>query len=127
MIEITKQDRIDDAAREDDEMLIRRFVAAVGYDYIQHHKKKTAQIHPDFSEETLVFWREIKSRLKGATVLDFNREGAMAELKENYTNQADLCKKADYSSSYHFGLKNGFSDAMRIIEKHTKKGEQDES
>jgi len=120
MIEITKQDRIDDAAREDDEILIRRFVAAVGYDYIQHHKKHTAQIHPDFSEETLVFWNEIKSRLKGTVVLDFDREGALAELRENYTTQKELSQRADYSSSYHFGLKNGYSDAISIIEKHTR-------
>jgi hypothetical protein len=122
MIEITKQDRMDDAAREDDEMLIRRFVAAVGYDYIQHHKKHTAQIHPDFSEETLVFWDEIKSRLKGTVVLDFDREGVLAELRENGKEQAKLCQTADFTSSYHFGLKQAYYDAMRIIENHTKKG-----
>lgn len=122
MIEITKQDRIDDAAREDDEMLIRRFVAAVGYDYIQHHKKQTAQIHPDFSEETLVFWNEIESRLKGTVVLNFDREGAIAELRENGKRQAEICKTADFTSSYHFGLKQAYYDAMRIIENHTKKG-----
>lgn len=122
MIELTKQDRIDDAAREDDEMLIRRFVAAVGYDYIQHHKKHTAQIHPDFSEETQIFWQEIKNRLKGTTVLDFDREGALAELRENGKEQAKLCQTADFTSSYHFGLKQAYYDAMRIIENHTKKG-----
>lgn len=127
MIELTKQDRIDDAAREDDEMLIRRFVAAVGYDYIQHHKKDTAQIHPDFSEETQIFWREIESRLKGTTVLDFDREGALAELRENGKEQAKICQTTDSTSSYHFGLKQAYYDAMRIIENHTKKGEQDES
>lgn len=126
MIEITKQDRIDAAAREDDEMLIRRFVAAVGYDYIRHHKKHTAQIHPDFSEETLVVWNEIKSRLKGTVVLDFDREGALAELRESGKEQAKLCETADFTSSYHFGLKQAYYDAMRIIENHTKKGEQDE-
>ena len=122
MIEITKQDRIDDAAREDDEMLIRRFVASVGYDYIRHHKKHTAQIHPDFSEETLVFWNEIKSRLKGTVVLDFDREGALAELRENGKEQAKLCQTADFTSSYHFGLKQAYYGAMRIIENYTKKG-----
>ena len=30
--------------REDNEMLVRRFVGHVGYDYIQHHKKNTAKI-----------------------------------------------------------------------------------
>lgn len=127
MIELTKQDRIDDAAREDDEMLIRRFVAAIGYDYIQHYKKDTAQIRPDFSEETQIFWREIESRLKGTTVLDFDREGALDELRENGKEQAKLCQTADFTSSYHFGLKQAYYDAMRIIENHTKKGEQDES
>ena len=126
MIEITKQERIDDAAREDDEMLIRRFVAAVGYDYIQHHKKDTAQIHPDFSEETLVLWDEIKSRLKGTVVLDFDREGALAELKENGKRQAEMCKEGSYASSYHYGLKSAYYEAMKIIEEHTRKGSNDE-
>lgn len=122
MIELTKQDRIDDAAREDDEMLIRRFVSAVGYDYIQHHKKDTAQVYPDFSEETQIFWQEIENRLKGTTVLDFDREGALAELRENGKEQAKLCQTADSTSSYHFGLKQAYYNAMRIIENHTKKG-----
>ena len=122
MIELTKQDRIDDAAREDDEMLIRRFVGAIGYDYIQHYKKHTAQIHPDFSEETRIFWRELESRLKGTTVLDFDREGALAELKEMGKRQAEMCKEGSYASSYHYGLKSAYYEAMRIIENHTKKG-----
>lgn len=125
MIELTKQDRIDDAAREDDEMLIRRFVAAVGYDYIQHYKKHTAQIHPDFSEETQIFWREIKSRLKGTTTLDFDREGALEELRENGKKQAELCQTAGFTSSYYLGFKQAYYNAMRVIENYTKKGEQD--
>lgn len=126
MIEITKQERIDDAAREDDEMLVRRFVAAVGYDYIQHHKKKSAQIHPDFSEETRLFWRELESRLKGTTVLDFDREGALAELEEKGKRQAEMCKEGSYASSYHYGLKSAYYEAMKIIEEHTRKGSNDE-
>ena len=43
------EDIQNDARKEDGEMLIRRFVSNVGYDYIQHHKKKTARVHPDFS------------------------------------------------------------------------------
>lgn len=126
MIEITEQERIDDAAREDDKMLIRHFVGAIGYDYIQHHKKNTAKIHPDFSEDTRIFWREIESRLKGTTVLDFDREGALAELKEKGKQQAELCKIADYSTSYHYGLKCAYYEAMRIIEEHTKKGDSND-
>lgn len=33
------EDIQNDARKEDGEMLIRRFVSNVGYDYIQHHKK----------------------------------------------------------------------------------------
>lgn len=47
---MTKEEMGNHYRREDNEMLVRRFVGHVGYDYIQHHKKNTAKVHPDFSE-----------------------------------------------------------------------------
>lgn len=39
----------DKLAQESNEMILRIFVSAIGFDYIAHHKKNTAQFHPDFS------------------------------------------------------------------------------
>lgn len=60
MIELTKQDRIDDAAREDDEMLIRRFVGAIGYDYIQHYKKTLRRFILTFQKKRAFFGENLK-------------------------------------------------------------------
>ena len=62
-----------DARREDGDMLIRRFVSNVGYDYIQHSKENTAKVHPDFSDETRIFWKEIEERLQKPVVIGFDR------------------------------------------------------
>ena len=51
---MTREDIENDYRREDNEMLVRRFVGHVGYDYIQHHKKNTSNVHPDFSDETRI-------------------------------------------------------------------------
>ena len=59
----TEQEIRNDYAREDNEMLVRRFVAAVGCDYVEHAYKNTNQIDPDFSEETKIIWEEIENRL----------------------------------------------------------------
>ena len=57
---MTREDIENDCRREDNEMLVRRFVGNVGYDYIQHHKKNTSNVHPDFSDETRIVWEEIE-------------------------------------------------------------------
>ena len=119
-------ERKDSIAKEDDEMLIRYFVAGIGYDYIEHHEKHTSQIYPDFSERTIDLWNEIKSRLKGTTVLDFDREGAIGELREKGKQQSLLCETADHTSSYHYGLKSAYYEAIRIIEKHTRRAVDEE-
>ena len=102
--------------REDNEMLVRRFVGLVGYDYVQHRKKNTAKIHPDFSEETRIVWKEIEERLQNPVTIGFDREKCISMLKEKAAKQAELCSKADYASSYHYGLKQAYCDAIRIIE-----------
>lgn len=102
--------------REDNEMLVRRFAGNVGYDYIQHHKKNTAKIHPDFSEETRIAWKEIEERLQKPVTIGFDREKCISMLKEKAAKQAELCSTADYASSYHYGLKQAYWEAIRIIE-----------
>jgi len=116
-----KQFLINDAAKENSEMLLRRFVAAVGFDYVQHDKKHTSQIHPDFSEETLLLWQEVENRLHEPTVLEFDFDSAYSELTEKCNEQAKMCEKADSTSSYHYGLMQGFSLAAQMLKKCTRK------
>ena len=110
------EDIQNDVRKEDGEMLIRRFVSNVGYDYIQHDKKNTAHIQPDFSEETKILWSEIEERLQKPVVIGFDREKCIAKLREAAAKQAQLCSEADYASSYHYGLKQAYYDAIRIVE-----------
>ena len=104
------------ARREDGDMLIRRFVSNVGYDYIQHSKENTAKVHPDFSDETRIFWKEIEERLQKPVVIGFDREKCIARLREEGSKQAELCSRTDSTSSYHYGLKQAYYDAIRIVE-----------
>lgn len=116
MIEITKEDIIKDAATEDNEMLLRRFVGMVGYDYIQHDKRNTSQIHPDFSDDTRIFWKEIESRLKAPTTLNFDREQFLKEMGENIADQDYSVKHGqDYVKSYHAGIKSGLNIALGLM------------
>ena len=113
---MTREDIENDYRREDNEMLVRRFVGHVGYDYIQHHKKNTSNVHPDFSDETRIVWEEIEERLQKPVAIGFDREKCIAKLKEEADKQSKLCDGADYASSYHYGLKKAYLDAIRIIE-----------
>lgn len=113
--EITEQEIRNDYAREDNSMLIRRFVAAVGHDYIQHDKKNTSQIHPDFSKETQIIWEEIESRLNTPTVLNFDKDKCLSIIRGQAKDQEEMCKRADYTSSYHYGLKQAHYEDIRII------------
>ena len=70
---MTREDIENDYRREDNEMLVRRFVGHVGYDYIQHHKKNTSKVHPDFSDETRIVWEEIEERLQKPVAIGFDR------------------------------------------------------
>lgn len=117
-MEISKEELIHDAETEENDMIVRRFVGMVGYDYIEHYKKDTPQIHPDFSEDTRMFWKEIESRLKEPTVLNFDWQACVNQLEEQAKQQAEMCKRADYSSSYHYGLKTAYWEAIRIIKEH---------
>ena len=113
---MTSEDIENDYRREDNEMLVRRFVGNVGYDYIQHHKKNSSKVHPDFSDETRIAWKEIEERLQKPVVIGFDREKCIARLREEGRKQAELCSRTDSTSSYHYGLKQAYYDAIRIIE-----------
>ena len=110
---IDKENRI---AQESNEMLLRIFVSAIGYDYIAHHEKHTAQIHPDFSEDTVKLWKEIESRLKAPTCLAFNIDKANEMLHEEIDKQHGIIEQAEYATqSYHAGIKTGLNVAISIM------------
>lgn len=129
MIEITKEDIIKDAATEDNEMLLRRFVGMVGYDYVQHDKRNTSQIHPDFSEDTKIFWKEVEKRLNAPTTLNFDREQFLKRMDEEIKDQDYSVKHGqDYVKSYHAGIKSGLNIALSIADSCTtlnEKGDTD--
>ena len=103
-------------AQESNEMLLRIFVSAVGFDYIAHHEKKTAQVHPDFSEDTIALWHEIESRLKQPECLNFDAEKAMEMLKEEIDKQYGIIQQREMATlSYHAGIESGLRLAKTII------------
>ena len=103
-------------AQESNEMLLRIFVSAIGFDYIAHHKKKTAQVHPDFSEDTIALWHEIESRLKQPECLNFDAEKAMEILTEEIDKQYGIIQQREMATlSYHAGIESGLMLAKVII------------
>lgn len=122
MTELTIDDIKEDAAKEENDMIVRRFVSMVGYDYIRHDKTGKAQIYPDWSDDTKVFWEEIESRLKEVTVLDFDIE----QFKKLVNDEIDdhkwhLKHGQDYTHSYHAGIKDGMYKTLVFLNRCTKK------
>lgn len=113
----------DQIAREDNEHIIGRFVAAVGRDY---HKEYAPHLYPDFSEDTVALWEEIEKRLTAPTCLTFDRYGCLQEIRDELKQQEGILKQgATYTSSYHVGIKSGLNLALNIIEKHIKQEENE--
>lgn len=103
-------------AQESNEMLLRIFVSAIGCDYIAHHKKNTAQFHPDFSEDTKALWEEIESRLNAPTCLSFDIDTAWSMLNEEIEKQRGIINQNEYATqSYHAGIKTGLNVACSIM------------
>ena len=117
----------DRIAQESNEMLLRIFVSAVGFDYIAHHKKNTAQFHPDFSEDTIALWHEIESRLKQPECLTFNKEKAYEMLNEEINKQYGIIQQNEVATlSYHAGIESGLRLAKSIIKECMKREGHDE-
>ena len=115
----------DRIAQESNEMLLRIFVSAIGFDYIAHHEKKTAQVHPDFSGDTIALWHEIESRLKQPECLNFDAEKAENTLKEEIDKQYGIIQQREMATlSYHAGIESGLRLAKTIIRDCMKRGEQ---
>ena len=112
----------DRIAQESNEMLLRIFVSAVGFDYIAHYKRNTAQIHPDFGEDTIALWHEIESRLKQPECLTFDKEKAYEMLNEEINKQYGIIQQNEVATlSYHAGIESGLRLAKSIIKECTKR------
>ena len=118
----------DKLAQESNEMLLRIFASNIGFDYIEHHKKNTAQFHPDFSEDTVQLWKEIESRLAQPECLNFDVEKAMDMLKEEIDKQYGIIQQREVATlSYHAGIESGLRLAKEIIRKCIKREAQDDA
>lgn len=110
-------------ATEDNEMLVRLLVSAVGHDYKQDYKP---HIYPNFSDDTVELWEEVERRMKAPVCLEFDREGFLTEIREEISKQSDiLAGGPDYDTSYHVGVRSGLNLALRIAEKHIKESDQE--
>ena len=104
----------DEIARETNEMLVRRFVAAVGYDYKQDY---SPHIYPDFSEDTVALWEEIEWRMTTPECLNFNLDDCLNKIKSEIATQNDILNSGvGYATSYHYGVRTGLGMALGVIE-----------
>ena len=108
----------DNIARETNEMLVRRFVAAVGYDYRQDY---SPHIYPEFSEDTVALWEEIERRMTEPKCLNFYHDECVEEIRNDIKTQSDILNGgADYTTSYHYGVRSGLNMALTAIEKNVR-------
>lgn len=102
---MTDSDKLE---QESNEMLLRIFVSAIGFDYIAHHKRNTAQFHPDFGEDTIALWHEIESRLKQPEFLNFDAEKAYKMMEQEIEKQRGIIQQGELATiSYHAGIERG--------------------
>ena len=105
----------DEVAKENNEFLLRYFVSCVGADYKTDY---SPHLWPEFSDDTILLWEEIESRLKERKTLNFDRESCCDEIRSEIQNQTRICENGDGSTiSYHYGIKAGLNLALRIINK----------
>lgn len=103
-------------AQASNDILLRMFIFAIGHDYITHHEKHTAQLHPDFSEDTVILWKEIENRLKAQACLTFDLNKAYEMLHEEIDKQQGIIDQDEYiTKSYHAGVKAGLDVAYNIM------------
>ena len=108
---------------ESNDLLIGRFVSAVGHDYQQDF---SPHLYPEFSPDTVRLWTELESRLNGPTVLDFDRERCLRLIRQEIEKQNGILRgNADYATSYHVGIKSGLNLAWSIIESCIEKKEDE--
>lgn len=109
-------------ARETNEMLVRQFVAAVGYDYRQDY---SPHIYPDFSDDTVAMWEEVESRMTAPECLSFDREECLAQIRNEDRNQQIIIGTgANYTTSYHVGIRSGLNFALKAIEQNVRSNDE---
>lgn len=108
----------DEIARETNEMLVWRFVAAVGYDYKQDY---SPHIYPIFSEDTVALWEEIERRMTAPECLNFHYNNCLAEIRRDIATQSDILKGGvSYMTSYHYGIRSGLDMALGAIKRNVR-------
>lgn len=101
------------AKKETNEMLLRRFVSMVGYDYDQDY---SPYLYPDFSEDTVAYWHEIERRMNDPVYVGFNSEEFIREIKEQINMFDKLLEDEPGSAktSFYIGERNGLKAALDI-------------
>ena len=91
--------------QESNDLLIGRFVSAVGHDYQQDF---SPHLYPEFSPDTV--------RLC---------ERCLRLIRQEIEKQDGILRcGTDYATSYHVGIKSGLNLALSIIESCVKKKEE---
>ena len=108
-------------AKANNKDLLGYFVSCVGADYKTDY---APAVYPKFSDDTVVAWDEIESRMNERKTLAFDRNRCRSALFEEISKQNDILKGGvDYASSYHYGIKSGLNIALRIVEDCITRGE----
>lgn len=102
-------------AKLENKYLLGMFVTCIGADYQTDYEPK---IYPNWSEDSKRLWTEIESRMKEPTVLDFDKDGCIEQIRQEIRKQNELASPPDYTTSYHVGIASGLNTAWRIIEDH---------
>jgi len=114
--EIRKLTR-EDTAKEESENLVGRFIICAAVDLADHRAAHKAEIWPEWSEETKLWWEEIDSRMKEPVCLNFDWKEAQKRIEEKADQQKKIMgSRQEHDTSWRVGLRDGLWDAWRIME-----------
>ena len=103
-------------AKEDPKFIIGRFVMSIQHDVL-NKDPHSASIYPEWSEETILWWNEIESRMTAPACLNFDWENAKEILKNEIDQETDHMKHCDKSQvSWRDGIIYGLNRAWAIMD-----------
>ena len=100
---------------EDDEMLVRYFCMHIGYDW--KNKPNDASIYPEWSKVTKAIWEEIKRRMHGTVVHEFDYDGAIEKLTDKADDLRYHLHRPSAECSYFYGYIRALEEAKDIVRK----------
>lgn len=113
---MTDSEMIERIIMEDDEKLIGFFCMHIGYDWHDKPEHDPA-MYPEWSEVTKAIWSEIKRRMKGTVVQEFDFDGAINKLydvaDEYRAGMHTPSRASEYS--YFYGYVRGIEMALGIV------------